>query len=233
MMRPKFIALAETPMRPIEAGCSSWSILCTGRGRRPGAGAPNSQRAAPAASASPSDTGSSSRLRITSGSLAENAAASASNRSKQALSGASSSVRPPLFAFASSRCQASVRRKRSRKSSASVNSTAAHTVARSLRKLPASSSASGPPTPAQRTMPNSRVLRRLMRRSAAGAAPLTSCTPRPCKSVPSSAALSVSRPSAAAWRRRVVARVCMAGMGGARRRWGIGADDSRKDATKN
>ena len=35
MILPKFMLVAETPMRPIEAGCSSLSILWMGRARRP------------------------------------------------------------------------------------------------------------------------------------------------------------------------------------------------------
>jgi hypothetical protein len=46
MMRPKFMLADETPMMPIDLGWISLSIFPIGRGRRRGAGVPNSQRAA-------------------------------------------------------------------------------------------------------------------------------------------------------------------------------------------
>jgi hypothetical protein len=94
-----------------------------------------------------------------------------------------------------------------RKSSASVSAAAAYTEARSRRKLPSSSSASMPPRPALMTMPNSRVLFRLMRTSTAPAgAAASKARPRPSSSDFNSPASSVLRPCPAAWRNSSAAR---------------------------
>ena len=87
---------------------------------------------------------------------------------------------------------------------------AAYTEPRSRRKLPSSSSASSPPSPALMTMPNSRVLFRLMRMSAAPAgAPASKARPSPSSSAFSSPASSAPRPCPAAWRNSSLARVVM------------------------